>query len=854
MAQITINNQQINANEGEYLLNVARKNGIFIPAICYLSGCSPTLACKLCMVEADGKRVYACNAKVKDGMSVATNTPEILAERKAIMQSYCVNHPLECGVCDKSGECELQDFTLLFGVDNEPYFVADSLKKRDSWGQVKYDPSLCILCERCVTACKDNLGEANLKVIKSDSIPQLDSAKWKEKMPKDAFSVWNRAQKGVIGFVGENVCAENPCNDCVECVSVCPVGALGVKSFQYTTNAWELQKVDSTCNLCPSGCKIVLEGKKNAQNEMKLYRVTNDFNFNPICAGGRFGQVLDLEKSVVDLSEDCLNRAISAIKSAKAIIVGGNTTNNEAKFLQSLKNALGVKLINAELENYFKILDILGDCPRARLESIAESKLIISVGGNPKYENPLVRYKINNALKMQKDCAFVFAHALRDNLLSRLSKKFLEIECGCEDAVILAICGILDSAILENLPKIEVDFSTQREIKETIKDENGAEKEVTKKVDSTEKREYYEFFAKCGLEYAKFVELQNMLLSAPNTAPLLLIGADFYANKNAPYLAKILANLTRSGKISLTLNPPTANANGIYQNLVLDSANECGESSDFGAIIGWREIGDFTFDSVNADFTLPYFSAMNDSMVNIDNRLLPINALFSAPKYLEALSANLNLECDFSTPKLANYYDNGGVDRRGVLLEYNSLKSSLRGEAEAIQKNKIDCHESADADSRNDGEKYTNAPRGSILEIKSGFCETSNADKTKVYQGSELKQSPILAQKTNAYLRDITPHFYPYTRYSSNFTTPLGIYVSKDKMQDLALSMGVSVGDEVELIINSVEIKGRIYVDFEMEGAFFAVSPQIANAIYAFGGARFANATFANTTKKEKAQ
>ena len=813
MAQITINNQQINANEGEYLLNVARKNGIFIPAICYLSGCSPTLACKLCMVEADGKRVYACNAKVKDGMNITTNTPEIIAERKAIMQSYCVNHPLECGVCDKSGECELQDFTLLFGVDNEPYFVADSLKKRDSWGQVKYDPSLCILCERCVTACKDNLGEAHLKVIKSDTIPQLDATKWKEKMPKDAFSVWNRAQKGVIGFVGENVCAKNPCNDCVECVSVCPVGALGVKSFQYTTNAWELQKVDSTCNLCPSGCKIVLEGKKDAQNKMQLYRVTNDFNFNPICAGGRFGQILDLAKENVDLSENSLNRAISAIKSAKAIFVGGNTTNNEAKFLQSLKNALGVRLINAELENYFKILDILGDCPRANLKSIGESKLIISVGGNPKYENPLVRYKINNALKMQKDCAFVFAHAISDNLLSKLSKKFLDIECGREDAVILAICGILDSAILGDLQKIAVDFKTQREIKETIKDENGVEKEVAKKIDMVEKCEYYEFFAQCGLAYEKFVELQNMLLGA---TPLLIIGSDFYANKNALKLTKILANLARSGKISLMLNPPTANANGIYKNLALDSANKgesnkYGESSECGTIIGWREKGDFTFDSVNADFTLPYFSAINDSMVNIDNRLLPIRAIFPAPKYLEKLSVCLNLQLDFSVPTLANYYDNGGVDRRGKILEWDSPLGAHFEGAQHL-----------------DLSKQNNAP-------------------------------------FNAYLRDITPHFYPYTRYSSHFTTPFGIYVSKDKMSDLALNMGVSVGDEVILAIGGVEITGRIYVDFEMEGAFFAVSPQIENAIYAFGGARFANATlkgfananlkgFANATLKGKAQ
>ena len=120
-------------------------------------------------------------------MSVVTNTPEIMLERKAIMQSYCVNYPLECGVCDKSGECELQDFTLLFGVDNQSYFVADSLKKHDSWGQVKYDPSLCILCERCVTACKDNLGEGELKSGKKRFNPTARFSKVERKNAKGRF-------------------------------------------------------------------------------------------------------------------------------------------------------------------------------------------------------------------------------------------------------------------------------------------------------------------------------------------------------------------------------------------------------------------------------------------------------------------------------------------------------------------------------------------------------------------------------------------------------------------------------------------------------------------------------------------
>lgn len=823
MAEITINNQKIIAEEGQYILNTARANGIFIPAICYLSGCSPTLACKLCMVEADGKRVYACNAKVKDGMNITTNTPEILAERKAIMQSYCVNHPLECGVCDKSGECELQDFTLLFGVDNQNLFVAESNEKFGSWAQVKYDPSLCILCERCVTTCKDNLGEANLKVVKSESMPQLDSAKWKEIMPKDAFSVWNRKQKGKIGFVGEN-----PCIDCTECVSVCPVGALGVKSFQYTTNAWELQKVDSTCNLCPSGCKITLEGKKDTKNQMRLYRVTNDFNFNPICAAGRFAQDIG-----GDFGKNDLDSAILALKGAESILVGGNTTNNEAKFLQNLKEHFGVKLINQSLKNYFEILEIFGESELTTLDKIGAERVLISIAGNPKYENPLLRYKINNALKMQKDCTFIFANAMSDNLLSSLSKKFLEIIYApfAESSVILAICGILDSAVLEGLEKIEVDFETQvkETIKEIVKDENGAEKEVAKEIVKSvvEKREYYKIFDESGIEFSKFLELQNVL---KNTAPLLIIGTDFYSNKNAKALTKILKNLMAQGKIKVMLNPPSANANGIYANLSLDSADFGAESSaEFVAessaesIVGWREKGKFTFDSIDADFILPYFSAINDSIINMDNRLLPINAIFDAPKYLEILSAGLNMPCEFSTPKLANFYDNSGADKRGEILERSGVESKNAESANPAQQTIEEMVASLRSQSL-----------GLAVEVAE-FCRESPQDAPKTKLQKDNAQ--------NAYLRDIAPHFYPYTRYSSNFITPCGIYVSKDKMQDLALNYGVKAGETITLQVNSAELQGEIYTDNEMGGDFFAISPQIEGAKNAFGGIKFAQAS-----------
>ena len=163
--KITINDQILEANEGESILNIARANGIYIPALCYLSGCSPTLACRLCMVEANGKVVYSCNAKAKEDMQIYTNTPEIAAERNAIMQTYCVNHPLQCGVCDKSGECELQNLTTYLRVNEQSFAIEDTHKPHKKWGLINYDPALCVVCERCVTVCKDKIGESALKTV-----------------------------------------------------------------------------------------------------------------------------------------------------------------------------------------------------------------------------------------------------------------------------------------------------------------------------------------------------------------------------------------------------------------------------------------------------------------------------------------------------------------------------------------------------------------------------------------------------------------------------------------------------------------------------------------------------------------
>ena len=744
MAKITINNIALEANEGEYILQVARKNNIFIPAICYLSNCSPTVACKLCMVEIDGKRSYACNTKIKDGMNITTSTKEIELERKAIMKSYVVNHPLECGVCDKSGECELQNYTLLMGVNSQNLFISPSFNAFDSWSQVKYDPSLCILCERCVTTCKDNLGEANIKAIKVDS-PALDSAYWKEKMPKDAFSVWNRKQKGIIGFVGEN-----PCVDCGECVSVCPVGALGIKRFQYKSNAWELKKTSSTCNLCPSGCKIIYEGKKDSKNKFHIYRVTNDFDFNPICGAGRF--VYDITPQ---LDANHLNLALDSIKKAKSIIVGGNVTNNEARFLAILRDKFEIKLVNNTLKRYKNFINIYygNGAKNALLQDIGNYKTMISIGSSLKNENPLLRYKINNTLKLKKDSSFIYIHPFSDKLISKLSKNVttMNLAINSDDVAILAILKILDSTnpLLEVLEDSKIDYKIT---------ENNEEKNI----------EYYDLFLRAKLDYERFTKLESMLSSKP----LMIVGSDLYTHPNAAYLAKILATLQVNNKIDVIFIPPSSNANGICNIIDFDDEVE-------GYKVGFRAKGDFIFDSVDYDFALPYFSQLEDSIVNIDYRILPLYPVNHKIDYLGELGKNLGFDFEVDKITLNNQYKNDGTNLRGIQTE----------------------------------------PRISNDINEINFIKLDYVD-------------------SNAYMRDFGAHFYPYTKYSKNLDYNIGIYVSKEYLEKL----NRNEGDMITIESKYGKIEANIYIDLDMEGEYFAISPQISNVDKFFGERKYIKA------------
>ena len=654
MVSITIDGVEYKAKEGEYILNAARANDIFIPAICYLTRCSPTLACRICLVEADGKQVYSCNAKVKEGMEVTVSTPDILAERRAMMEVYDVNHPLQCGVCDQSGECELQNYTLELGVDSQSYSIPDTKREATDWSSVlHYDAGLCIVCERCTTVCKDMIGDAAIKTSKRGG-EALDKS-WKNEMPKDAYAMWNKLQKSVIA--PSNGTGSTDCSDCGECVAVCPVGALVSKDFVYTTNAWDLKKIPATCAHCSSGCQIYYETKPTSIEDRteKIFRVSNEWNYVSLCGAGRFGY--DFENKTATKDEKSFANALDAFKQAKVINFNSVITNEEAMMLQTLKEKLGVKLINREARAFQRFLTHYTKASGNSLYSldfkeVMTTDFVMSVGTSLRNDNPNARYAFNNVQKLNKGAGLYF-HPVGDTLIPTFGKnvEMFTHKAGYEEGALLLIIKLF--ADVDKLPS-----------------------SVKEQLDS-------DLVATLGGDSAKFAKGFDKMMKKKESFSLM-VGEDLYFHENAENIAKLIAVLEASSEVKVTMIPPKTNSLGVALICDLDDEAE-------GYTIGYNESGDFRLSALgDGDLDMPSMNQQEGTLTNMHKRVTPTNAALEYNGYelneiMNALGygerETISWTAKLPTAKgfkalefdsLENYYSNDGTEHRGYLLDTTS--------------------------------------------------------------------------------------------------------------------------------------------------------------------------------------
>jgi len=263
LCTIKLDGREVQAKKGANLLEVCLQHGVDVSYFCYHPGLSSPAVCRQCLVEVVGqpKLVPACFTPVTDKMEVNTATPRVLTIRRQILEFTLVNHPVDCPICDKAGECTLQkqyqDWDHHGSRSSIP--KVHKPKMQDIGPHIVLDAERCILCTRCIRVCDEVAGEKQLTMA------------------------WRGDREQLTVAPGHQL--DNPYS--LNTVDVCPVGALTSKDFRFTMRAWELFTTSSVCPGCATGCNVEVH---HAQGEIWRLVPRENLQVNKywMCDEGRF--------------------------------------------------------------------------------------------------------------------------------------------------------------------------------------------------------------------------------------------------------------------------------------------------------------------------------------------------------------------------------------------------------------------------------------------------------------------------------------------------------------------------------------------------------------------------------------
>jgi NADH-quinone oxidoreductase subunit G len=394
--KLTINGSPIEAEKGTMLIEAARQNGIEIPSFCYYQGLTSVAACRMCLVEVEKtpKLQVGCTLPVAEGMVVRTESEVVRQARKGTLEFLLTNHPLDCPVCDKGGECELQDMVFRYGAGESRFTERKVHVDEQQWSPVVYfDAPRCILCYRCVRECDEGMGV-------------------------NALGVSNR---GVIAEIVPNHHDHLECDECGACIDICPVGALTSGIYRYQTRPWEMNHVGTICTHCSDGCRTTL-GVRNEKIIRGNNRDRSGINGEFLCIKGRYG--FDFTEHAERLQSPMLRvgdsfepvswsqalevvaKKFAAVKAAGGrfgVIGSSRTTNEESYFLQKFaRQALGTKNIDHHRTgDLITFIDALSDRANvlATAEDLYTAKAVLVVASDLSQQHPLLANQIRTNVR-----------------------------------------------------------------------------------------------------------------------------------------------------------------------------------------------------------------------------------------------------------------------------------------------------------------------------------------------------------------------------------------------------------------------------------------------------------------------
>ncbi len=386
--KIYIDDMEIEAEKGKTVLQVALEKGIDIPYFCYHPKLSIAGACRMCVVywEDINRLVISCNLPVQEGMRIRTHrtSEQVRTQQKYLLQALMTRHPLDCPICDKAGECDLQNLGAIYGPQKQivPISALEKEREEHDWESdfLEYYSNRCVVCYRCTRACDEIVGARALYVedrgFHSNIVPAV--------RPMDTST----------------------CEMCGICVHVCPVGAIISKPFKYWTRSWLVEKGKTVCNLCPVGCEIQIEyGVGDWRSKRKVYRTKPTDELN-ICAKAFFGYDAinhdRLLKTEVRGREETPGNVVNLLTTIltehgekTGVILSAYLPEEIIDEVLRISKSAGAYITCAQTVDFFKFAEELGEFDLVNPEELKEGDTFVLIGDDLTSVATVLSYPIN---------------------------------------------------------------------------------------------------------------------------------------------------------------------------------------------------------------------------------------------------------------------------------------------------------------------------------------------------------------------------------------------------------------------------------------------------------------------------
>jgi len=434
---VTIDGKEVQVPRGELLIKVAQEHGTYIPRFCWHERMKPVGMCRMCLVEIEGMRglQISCATPVTDGMVVHTQSPGVKTAQDGVLELLLINHPLDCPVCDRGGECPLQDQTLAFGP-GESRFVEEKrhFEKPIAISEtVLLDRERCIQCGRCTRFASEVAGDAQIHFGGRGSGTEVMT------YPDEPFSSY---------FAGNTV-------------QICPVGALTASPYRFRARPWDLDSVETSCQQCAVGCRGALESTSNRL--VRLLGVDLDpVNQGWLCDRGRYAyewvhsdaRVTTplVERSgalgeatwpqALDAAADALRAAIDAGGPEAVGVLGGARGTNEDAYAWArfAKGVLATDNVDAQLDDGLPAEVVLG-LRRATIDDLDAAAAIVVVAPDLKETLPVLYLRVRQAA-LENGVPLVDV-AARDNGLTHAASLVLRHLPGEVGSMGTAVAGAI---------------------------------------------------------------------------------------------------------------------------------------------------------------------------------------------------------------------------------------------------------------------------------------------------------------------------------------------------------------------------------------------------------------------------